>query len=177
MGKNSNFERKPRDWYPTPYDAVVPLLPFIIPKNPKNKVTFIEPCAGDGRLIRHIEKHGPKCVYACDIEPQAPGIEKLDVLFFTEHLPFPGATHIITNPPWERDVMHRMIDVFRGNLPTWLLIDAGWMFTAQAKPYLKFCDLIVSIGRVSWMENDVSGKEDCCWYHFIDKETQTVFYP
>jgi len=29
MGKRSNFERKPRDYYQTPFEAVKPLLPHL----------------------------------------------------------------------------------------------------------------------------------------------------
>ena len=45
VGKRSNFERKPRDYYPTPIDAVIPLI-----KHLPKKGLFAEPCAGDGRL-------------------------------------------------------------------------------------------------------------------------------
>ena len=51
MGKRSDFERVPRDYYPTPIEAVRPLIPHL----PKTGL-FAEPCAGDGRLIRHIEQ-------------------------------------------------------------------------------------------------------------------------
>ena len=29
MGKRSNFERLPRDFYPTPFSAVAPLIPHL----------------------------------------------------------------------------------------------------------------------------------------------------
>ena len=96
MGKRSNFDRNPRDFYPTPYDAVLPLLGFLSPAS-----TFSEPCAGDGRLIRHLERHGHKCAYACDIEPQAEGIDNQDCLFFGFQLP--KSDMIITNTPCDRD--------------------------------------------------------------------------
>lgn len=175
MGKNSNFERNPRDFYPTPYECVVPLLRHLPRIRGTQKVTFIEPCAGDGRLIRHLQKHGFSCAAAWDIEPKAEFIEQKDVLFFD--CPFPSADFIITNPPWERSILHDMIELFRRNRPTWLLIDAGWMFTGQARPFLKFCNRIVPIGRVSWMGNGTDGKEDACWYHFIDEPTETIFIP
>ena len=179
MGKNSNFERNPRDFYPTPYECILPLLQHLPQRGPVQKATFIEPCAGDGRLIRHLTKHGYSCAYACDIEPKADFIQQRDVLFFEGINPgyFPSADFIITNPPWEREAMHQMISLFRSNRPTWLLIDAGWMFTRQARPHLQFCARIVPIGRVSWMGNGTDGKEDCCWYNFIDKETRTEFCP
>jgi hypothetical protein len=170
MGKRSEFERNPRDFYPTPYEAVLPLLPYISITS-----TFVEPCAGDGRLIRHLQRHGLECVYACDLEPQVKGIEKRDMLFFDGNLP--ETDLIITNPPWKRESMHRMIDIFRVRACTWLLIDAGWMFTEQAKPFLRVCDLIVSVGRVSWLGNGVSSLDDCCWYRFRDYYCETIFKP
>lgn len=173
MGKRSDFERNPRDYYPTPYEAVIPLIPHIVaPLRPMNTpANFIEPCAGDGRLIRHLEKHGHKCVYACDIEPQAEGIEKRDIftagsgdMFFTGALP--PCDLIITNPPWERDTLHKMIELFVDHAPTWLLFDSDWANTTQATPYEDLCKEIVSVGRVSWMGNGVSGMDNCSWYLF-----------
>lgn len=46
MGKRSDFERKPRDLYETPPEAVQPLLPHLCPQT-----RFIEPCAGAGALV------------------------------------------------------------------------------------------------------------------------------
>ena len=43
MGKRSNFERKPRDYYRTPIEAAEPIRPFM-----QDIQTFCEPCAGDG---------------------------------------------------------------------------------------------------------------------------------
>ena len=63
MGKRSSFIRKERDFYPTPYEAVIPLLPYL------DRDAFCEPCAGDGLLIDHLEKHELSCKEAWDIEP------------------------------------------------------------------------------------------------------------
>ena len=135
MGKRSNFERNPRDFYKTPYEATVPLLKYVARKG----ATFVEPCAGDGRLVRHLERHDMKCVFACDIEPQAENIEKRDVLFFGG-CEFPATDYIITNPPWERNrdgtgSLHEMIELFRVRCVTWLLFDSDWMFSDQAIPF------------------------------------------
>jgi len=46
MGKRSNFERVERDYYPTPIQAVEPLIDHL----PQGTFDFVEPCAGDGRL-------------------------------------------------------------------------------------------------------------------------------
>ena len=160
MGKRSEFERKPRDYYPTPYEAVLPLVEHL-----PEWYTFTEPCAGDGRLIDHLEKHGGKCSYACDIEPQRDDIHEFDALRIRDvSTPF-----IITNPPWDRTILHRIIDSFSYKAPTWLLFDADWMHTKQSKEYLTKLKKIVSIGRVKWIEGSSSvGKDNCCWYLFDD---------
>ena len=176
MGKRSKFERNPRDYYPTPEEAVLPLLSFVTTRSGSQKTTFIEPCAGDGRLVRHLTKQGLSCVYACDIEPQADFIQKRDVLFFDLD-PLPRADVIITNPPWGRELLLPMIEKFRIHAPTWLLFDAGFMHNGGAKPYLKHCRRIVSVGRVSWMGNGTSSMDDCCWYEFVDFETKIEFIP
>ena len=68
---------------------------------------------GDGRLIDHLEKHGGKCSYACDIEPQRDDIHEFDALRIRDvSTPF-----IITNPPWDRTILHRMIDSFTDKAP------------------------------------------------------------
>lgn len=152
---------------------MLPLLPYLPPQ-----CQYIEPCAGDGRLIRHLSKHGHECIYACDIDPENDEhnplhIDEKDVLFFDPQLP--QCDMIITNPPWERALMHDMIEVFRKHAPTWLLFDSDWMFTAQAQPYKPYCAMIVTVGRVSWADNGVSGMDNCCWYLFTDQETETIF--
>lgn len=170
MGKRSNFERRPRDYYPTPYKAVVPLL-----KHLASKSTFIEPCAGDGRLVDHLEQHGHKCNYASDIEPQAEWIERKDMLMFNPM--YPSADYFITNPPWEAEVLHKMIEFMRQELPTWLLFNAGWKHTQQAIPYLRYCQKIVNVGRVKWIEDSKhDGMDDCCWYLFGDQITQPKYF-
>jgi len=73
MGKRSDFERKPRDFYPTPREAIEPLIPHL-----NKHFTFTEPCAGNGVLIDHLESNGGYCVWASDIEPQKEGIVSMD---------------------------------------------------------------------------------------------------
>lgn len=182
MGKRSNYERKPRDFYPTPWDAVVPLFKHL-PKGTR----FIEPMAGDGRLALHLERAGHKCVYASDLEPQEPyngmplpfAIEKRDVLFFDDQFNA-QADMIITNPPWTRELLHPAIDRFTAEFDTWLLFDADWKYTAQAKPFKDKCRKVVSVGRISWEGNGVSGMDNCAWYLF-SKEASDVptqfFFP
>lgn len=172
MSKRANqFERKPRDFYPTPEAAVLPLLPHIW--DIKN---FAEPCAGDGQLSMHIYRHTRATPYfESDIEPQSAHINKHDALTLTN--PLRWAECIITNPPWDRKILHPMIEHFRQLSPTWLLFDADWMHTKQSAPYMPFCQKIVSVGRVKWIpDSKMTGKDNCAWYLFDKEEAETIFY-
>jgi hypothetical protein len=162
MGKRSNFERRKNDFYPTPYEAVLPLLPFL-----KEQTSYIEPCVGKGDLISHLTQHQHHCVRCSDLPTDAT----------TAQYDLNGADCFITNPPWTRELLHPMIDNLRQQLPTWLLFDASWMHTKQARPYLFYCEKIVSIGRVKWISGSPHiGKDDSCWYLFVNNRVQTQFY-
>lgn len=168
MGKRSDFERRERDWYATPLEAVGPLAPYLgldldLPATLRRPVRFAEPCAGDGALVRHLEAYGLVCTFACDIEPQAPGIARGDAL----RLASVDADFIITNPPWDRGILHPLIENLAGIAPTWLLFDADWMHTIQAAPLLRRCHKIVSVGRVRWIAGSANdGKDNAAWYLF-----------
>jgi len=167
MGKRSNFERNPRDFYPTPKEAVIPLLPHL-----PEKGLFAEPCAGDGRLIEHIEELTSLSGYwMTDIEPHADFIGNGDAL--TDKIV--GCDICITNPPWDRKILHPLIDNLSNQLPTWLLFDADWMHTKQSVPYIKMCSKIVSVGRIKWFGN-MTGKDNCAWYLFDREANNTIFY-
>jgi len=169
MGKRSNFERRERDFYPTPYEAVIPLLDHLTPIT-----RYIEPCAGTGDLINHLSKHGHKCELAGDIEPLN-GAWICDATDHEFHIPFDC---FITNPPWDRKILHQIIENLSRQAPTWLLFDADWMHTKQAAAYMDRLECIVSVGRVKWIpESKMTGKDNCCWYLFCDTPNgQTEFY-
>ena len=169
MGKRSNFERKPRDFYPTPFAAVVPLIEHL-----SNNFTFTEPCAGDGQLCRHLEYFGGTCMWASDIEPQLEGVLQNDYTELGENEVFESG-YIITNPPWDRSLLHPMIEHFTNLRPTWLLFDADWAHTKQSAPYMKKCAKIVSVGRIKWFGN-MTGKDNCAWYLFYNNDIETTFY-
>lgn len=160
MGKRSNFERKPRDFYPTPIEAVYPLLDHL-----EKDFLFAEPCAGDGTLIHHLETKG-LCTWASDIEPQADGIYAYNYDQITAE-ELMEAEYIITNPPWDRKILHPMIEFFSEKRKTWLLFDADWIHTKQSIPFLPRLKKVISVGRVKWIEDSKStGKDNCCWYLF-----------
>lgn len=157
MGKRSSFERNPRDFYATPFEAVVPLLPHLYPST-----RFTEPCCGDGALVRHLESVGHGCVSASDIMPMMDGAQTMDAMALED-----AVVQFITNPPWDRKILHPMIDHLSSLAPTWLLIDADWAHTIQARPYLAYCRKIVAVGRVKWIPGSkMTGKDNAAWYLF-----------
>lgn len=177
MGKRSTFKRFDRDFYLTPWEAMPFLAPFLPPM-----FTFAEPCAGDGQMIGHLERMGGTCVAAYDIEPLAPNIVRLDAReMLGVHLR--GADMIVTNPPWRRDLLHRMIMRFSRLAPTWLLFDANWIFTDQANLFMgpgrNLIHKIVAVGRVQWIEDSpFNGKDDAAWFQIGPPSSeQPRFYP
>ena len=173
MGKRSDFDRVPRDYYPTPIEAVKPLIDHL-----DYSFDYVEPCAGDGRLISHIKDltgGTGECIYACDIEPKHSSVVECNAL----EVGFGGygmVDYCITNPPWDRKILHPLIDHWLGICPTWLLFDADWMHTRQSAPFMDYCSKVVSVGRVKWIEGSKNtGKDNCCWYLFdvyLDRPTE-----
>jgi len=171
MGKRSDFEREKLDFYPTPLEAVLPLLPWLKPQT-----HFCEPCAGAGDLVGHLQAHGHVCTSAFDVEPQSDKVWRNDASFVTWD-DAAGADCFITNPPWDRKPLHQIIERCSSMMDTWLLFDSDWMFTKQSRPYLSYCDLIVTVGRVKWIaDSDMTGKDNCCWYRFTPRKVVgTIF--
>jgi len=62
MSKRFDFKRIPRDFYPTPYAAVLPLITSL-----RGVRTFPAPCCGDGALVRYLKSFGVRCAHAGDI--------------------------------------------------------------------------------------------------------------
>ncbi len=180
MAKRSDFVRIEKDKYPTPIAAVAPLLPFL-----PERFSYIEPCAGDGRLISHLSTliPGSLCTRAFDVQPDMPykgepiSIETKDALTL-QPADMVGALgrradYIITNPPWSRDarsgfLLHRLIETFSSIAPTWLLFDHDWLANKAARPFIENqLVAVVPIGRVKWIENStMAGKDNCSWYLF-----------
>jgi len=158
VGKRSNFVRVERDFYPTPREAVVPLLRHLAPAT-----RFVEPCAGNGALIDILTAEGHVCARAWDLEPQRSDIDRRDALTRLVG----NIDCFITNPPWDREILHRLIPHLSSQHPTWLLFDADWIHTRQSRPFLPLLHRIVSVGRVKWIpDSKMSGKDNCAWHLF-----------
>lgn len=175
MGKRSNFRRRKHDSYLT-FDrragnALAPHLPWAC--------RFWEPCAARGDLIEQLESFGAQCVAATDIIPADERVYRLDALQATAgDVEAIGATHIITNPPWTRPLLHRLIMHFSAIRPTWLLFDADWIHTAQSGPFTHRLQKVVSVGRLIWIEGtNTTGKDNVAWHLFDARHKgPTEFY-
>jgi hypothetical protein len=138
---------------------------------------FIEPCAGNGALVQHLEGGGLVLHDAFDIAPQVGWVGTGDALKMNQYNGW-AADYIITNPPWDRKILHPMISTFSAILPTWLLFDADWMHTRQSAPFIPWLRKIVSVGRVKWIpDSKMTGKDNCAWYLFDqNSDGPTVFH-
>lgn len=161
----------PRDYWPTiDIRARAPLIPHL----PRG-VRYAEPMAGNGSLIRIL---GPEieCAWAADLVPQGEGILVGDVM----EAEIGDADMFITNPPWTRWMLHKLLVHLSDRAPTWLLVDADWMNTAQFGRFASRCRRIVYIGRLLWVPGTTNpGFTACCWYLFDKPEPKStpVFYP
>ena len=150
MGKRSNFARRPQDDYPTPREALLPLLPFL-----SKRRLIVEPCPGEGELVKHLEASG------FWVEAAA-GDARRDVYPFG-----PFTFSFVTNPPWTRDILHPIIENLSNQASAWLLFDADWVHCKQAIPLLPRLRAIVSVGRVKWIPGSkFTGKDNAAWHRF-----------
>lgn len=155
MSKYSNFARNKHDMYLSPYEAALPLRPFL-----QGVTTFSEPCCADGRLIRWVESFGPSCIHSGDIQL---GIDAL----VDPWLMFNRVDTIITNPPYTWKILEPMIERFMKIAPTWLLLEADFAFNLQSANFMPMCTDIVPIGRVRWFaETEHDSKDNFAWFRF-----------
>lgn len=186
MGKYSDMERMPRDWYPTPEKATRPIYPLLSFYG--KPLRFIEPCWGNGVLQRNIEANtSASCVYASDIapiiEPMTRSLSRHehkiathDVLISEDEWKAIAdetqADIFITNPPWLNTkesgyLLNSLIQRLSAVRPTWLLLKGAYLWNLRSANQIAICTEIVPIGRVKWIEGtDQSGKEDSAWFKF-----------
>ena len=158
MGKRSSFERINHDDYPTPREALWPLIPFLYTEQ-----IIIEPCPGEGKLVGHLraEGFGVKAVMG-----DARSLR---------YLMSPGRTIFVTNPPWSLELLHPIITNLSDQATTWLLLSADWMHLKGATAFKRRLHTIVSVGRVQWFPN--SGKtslDNAAWYRFEQPASRRI---
>lgn len=161
--RTPGLPRRPREFWPTPYDAVRPLIGYL-----PAEADWIEPCAGAGDLIRHLRLLWPggNLVHACDLMPRAEGVVRGNALRLEAR---PGL--YITNPPWpvtgaKGDPALGIIRHLAALAPTWALLPWDFMANAYFAEVARACVMVVPIGRVSWLNNGQGGKDNACWAKF-----------
>lgn len=160
--------RRKNDFYPTiDPRAIEALLPHLPPG-----ATYAEPCAGAADLIHLLDGVGLVCDWALELEPQSEWlsnrypIAKGNALNLTRD-DLGAATMFITNPPWDRPMLHALILHLSAIAPTWLLFDASWLHTQQAMRFAPICTDVVSVGRIKFFHGSrYDPPDDCAWYRF-----------
>ncbi len=162
-------ERRARDFYPTiDPRAVVPLVRHL-----GGAFVYAEPCAGAGDLIDLLDVHGCECLWAADLLPMRRTVHSTGQLIAQQDALLLDRDRamappmFVTNPAWDRPVLHALIKRLAPIAPTWLLFDAAWKETQQAARFGPWCSTIISVGRLRWIEGtDDDATDDCSWYCF-----------
>jgi len=171
LSKRSNFEKVPKDWYPTTdHNAVVPLVPFI------RGLTYAEPFYGEGDL-EDLLMDVATCNWRSDIRETVASSKVTPATDLTEE-DLENVDCIISNPPFTKDVLLPCIDHLISLKPTWLLLPADYMHNRYFGSYMSICDTVVSVGRVKWFKDSKSCSTDnFVWMHWWDDQPcKTTFY-
>ncbi len=160
--------RRKNDFYRTidrrAVDALLPHVPAA--------TVFAEPCAGAGDLIQLLESAGLVCDWALELEPQDHCLRNRWPIGIGNALQLTRAdlgraAMFITNPPWDRGMLHPIIRHLATIAPIWCLFDTGWKASARAAPFGRLCSDIVPVGRLKWFAgSEHDSTDDCAWYRF-----------
>ena len=174
MGKREEV-KKPKvdkDFYATiDPDAVTPLIPYI------RGCTYAEPFYGNGDL-EDLLMDAATCGWRSDIRNTTGSSFVMDALRL-DKFDLTLCDTIISNPPFTKSVLLPCIEHLSKLKPTWLLLPADMLHNKYMTPYMKKCELVLSVGRLCWFPNDqgkmVKGVDNYCWYKFVDYDTNTTF--
>ena len=171
MGKyTEGYARVSKDRYITPRSAITRLDRYF----DLSGIRYIEPCFAEGSIQSHLAASGALCAYASGLEPEVAGVEAVDALGEGEQgyeRAARVADVILTNPPWDRALLHPMIARFSDAAPSLLLFDSNWINTKQAGVFQDRLVAVFQAGRHRWFEGQdgdkgMSPKEDTSWYLF-----------
>ena len=160
------YKRSPKDYYVTPAEAVLPLIPFL--KAAKIR-KFCEPCAGNGALVCHLEAHGFVCTYYGDNEPPCPPTPIVKSCVKQDALDIPAFNSIpITNPPFSWWMLRPLLDhLLRTADAFWFLLPLAWTANQRTSKYMARCSDVVTVKRLKFIAGSEStGTDDHAWLRF-----------
>lgn len=155
----------PSNFWPTPPEAVTPLLEPLRQDVVLAKSRFIEPCAGDGALVDALVFHNFVRAVAFDNEPRRSDIRHGDATTVDWSTVNP-AIPAVTNPPWARHLLEPILAAIIGTRVVWLLLPLDYTTNLWTNPYMRHVNRIVPLGRVSWKGNGKGGMENSAWFRF-----------
>lgn len=169
---SNNYERQPRDYYPTPREPIDALF-SALPLNYFNK-QICDPCMGDGSLLKVIKEHG-YTIFGDDIV-HSPNYDFLIGAF-------PDGWYncdIITNPPYGLQGKLALQFVQRALVMTYyngkvaMLLPVDYDSGKTRQPiftHIAFAYKIVLLNRIKWFNNQ-AGSENHAWYVWEWNNTQ-----
>ena len=173
MGKREEVKKpkKDRDFYATiDPDAVTPLIPYI------RGCTYAEPFYGNGDL-EDLLMDAATCGWRSDIRNTTGSSFVMDALRL-DKFDLTFCDTIISNPPFTKGVLLPCIEHLSKLRPTWLLLPADMLHNKYMTPYMKKCELVLSVGRLCWFPvngKKVKGVDNFIWAKFVSYETPTTF--
>ncbi len=153
--RNSEYERQPDDFYPTPIWVTQALLPHI----PARVRTVWEPAAGTGHMVEALRFLAPRLVVlATDLRGSC-NVAQAD--FFG--LSMLGVDAIITNPPFERsdDFIRHALSVVSQRKGFLALLQRSDFDHAAGRRQLfgaPFAKRIVLTRRITWFIDPWTGR-------------------
>lgn len=145
--RNQSFERVSRDYYPTIDPKAIP--PNLL-KHIRGK-TYAEPFYGEGDM-EDLLMDVATCKWRSDIRETVGCSSVRDALTLTSS-DLEGCDLVVSNPPYQKDVLLPLLDHLVSLKPTWLLLPSDLMFNGYMAPYMKQCERVVGVGRLFWFEN------------------------
>lgn len=169
--RNQSFERIPKDFYGTVDSRAIP--PNLL-KHIRGK-TYAEPFYGEGDL-EDLLMDVATCKWRSDIRETVGCSSVRDALTLTLS-DLEGCDLIISNPPYQKDVLLPLIDNLTTLKPLWLLLPSDLMFNGYMVPYMKQCERVISVGRLYFFVNKWCEKIPFD-YEELDKkwDSQVEFY-
>ena len=153
--RSVGFTKRANDYYPTPFEQAAVLHQHLPPGT-----RFVEPCAGAGDLVRHLQHFGHVCTHACDIDPQDPLIDVGDGASIA-----PGVEPIITNPPWSKGLLLPLLTAWlTAGRDVVVLLPVNTICNVYWAPFAPHTHSLMPAGRPRWIPNSPhKAKDDAVW--------------